>query len=248
MALGEAYTLHRNTGSQVAILDKRGRARSHPLWHGHKWLEAKTGPGIREIVNASGRRPYIAEITADKFVFQAYEPHPAPFRFTRAESDFANIMPAQRYIVIDPHTKPNAPPSKQWAREAWEALAKAAMVEGYKLAQPVWPGVQILPNVLRVPVNSHRETAALISGAAGVICHEGFNHHAAAAFDVPAVTIYGSFVSPRVTGYTTTRPLYMQHGGDFGCGARGVCIGCRKAMDEITPAMVLGTLQRTVST
>ncbi len=247
MALGEAYSLHVETGKRVAITDKAGRPRSHALWRGHKWLSDTLGPDVVAMKNGSGCRPYIESIGKDRYTFRKYMPHTAPLTFTKAESDFSRIMPAVPYVVVDPMTKERAPAGKAWQRDSWVRFALQASAAGFRLVQPVWPGAHPLPRVMRVPVATHRETAAVIKGAAAVVCHEGFNHHAAAAFSVPAVAIYGAFIAPSVTGYASTRPIYRPHTGDYGCGSRGVCLACRKAMDGITPEMVLATLSEALT-
>ena len=64
--------------------------------------------------------------------------------------------------------------------------------------------------------------------------------HAAAALKVPAVVIYGGFISPKVTGYPLHRNLFT---GGTPCGMRTNCKHCRDAMAAILPTTVYDELK-----
>jgi hypothetical protein len=68
-------------------------------------------------------------------------------------------------------------------------------------------------------------------------------HHAAAALGVPAVVIFGGFISPAVTGYAAHANIFT--GDDLGCGNINPCPHCRAAMERISVDQVYGaaTLQ-----
>jgi hypothetical protein len=71
--------------------------------------------------------------------------------------------------------------------------------------------------------------------------HEGGLHHAAAAVRLPAVVIFGGFITPAVTGYAeqvnlTAPGLGVAH--PLGCGRRVDCPHCADAIAQITPELV----------
>jgi len=66
---------------------------------------------------------------------------------------------------------------------------------------------------------------------------EGGLHHAAAALGRPAVVIFGHFIDPEVTGYHGHKNL---RGGAVGmCGSWSSCPECVRAMEAITPEVVV---------
>lgn len=66
-------------------------------------------------------------------------------------------------------------------------------------------------------------------------------HHAAAALGIPAVVIFGGYVSPAQTGYAAQMNLFT---GGQPCGRRTECAHCADAMSDITPAMVADALHQ----
>ena len=62
MASGNAYYLHRESGQRVAILDKNGDRRWHPLWEGNKFLikpKEQVEEDYIEYTHGSSCRPYV---------------------------------------------------------------------------------------------------------------------------------------------------------------------------------------------
>lgn len=68
-----------------------------------------------------------------------------------------------------------------------------------------------------------------------LVTTEGGLHHAAAIFGIPAVVIYGGYISPRQTGYDGQVALF--EGGEP-CGWRKPCPHCAAAMGKIEPERV----------
>jgi ADP-heptose:LPS heptosyltransferase len=62
---------------------------------------------------------------------------------------------------------------------------------------------------------------ATLSRAIGYLGPEGGMHHASAAVGVPAVVIFGGYISPKVTGYEGHINLFT--GTGLGCGNSQPC-------------------------
>ena len=71
-----------------------------------------------------------------------------------------------------------------------------------------------------------------------------FGNHAAAALDVPSVVIFGGYISPKQTGYSTQENIFT---GGEPCGMRIPCDHCATAMKAIDPEMVAEKLVAVVA-
>ena len=78
---------------------------------------------------------------------------------------------------------------------------------------------------------------AILEHAALYIGNEGGLHHAPAALGVPAVVIFGGYITPWNTGYDGHINLYADHPLSP-CGERLPCDHCRVCMASIKPAAV----------
>jgi ADP-heptose:LPS heptosyltransferase len=93
-----------------------------------------------------------------------------------------------------------------------------------------------------------RHAAAIVARARAVVVPEGGLHHTAAVFNVPAVVIYGGFISPAVTGYAGQVSLFANdEKHPLGCGWRTPCDHCAKAMASITPEIVANHLETLIA-
>jgi ADP-heptose:LPS heptosyltransferase len=73
---------------------------------------------------------------------------------------------------------------------------------------------------------------AMVAQAKLVVTTDGMLHHAAAAFGVPAIVLWGGVVSPKILGYPTHINIWN---GAQPCGSYAeVCSHCREAMDSIS--------------
>lgn len=226
MAAGEV----RRSGKRTAILDKRGKHRWHELWEGNPLIAR---PGERyeaTLQNGSGCRPYIASFDDTRWTFCEYEPYPAQIYFTAAERRFGSSHAG--YVVIEPMIKAKASPNKFWSH--WQEVVDAMPY----IAWAQFGGE--LRGARRIPTATFRLACAVLENSLAYVGPEGGLHHAAAAVGIPAVVIFGGFVSPAQTGYTTHRNLFT---GGEPCGMRIPCNHCRDAMDRITPAMVINELE-----
>lgn len=244
MAAGDARRAREAAGRDsppVGIVDRFGRRRSHPLW-AYCPDVAPEHYATRLLVRNGGKcRPYqdFAGSTADRWRWQPYRPHPARILLPadlRARYAFAGGT-----VLIEPNVKPQRHRNKDWGWDRWQELVRLL---------PALPWLQIGPaNARRLAGVRFAETPdfvaalAVMSHARAAALPEGGLHHAAAAFGVPAVVIFGGFVAPENTGYAMHRNLFT---GGTACGSRFDCAHCRQAMDAITPAEVARHLEEIV--
>lgn len=226
---------------RVRILDAYKNGRWHELWTGNPDIVRLGEAGdFLKIMNGPGARPYIAEKRADRWVWKDFRCTPADLYFTRFERDFAARFDPG--VVIEPNIKGKASPNKDWGWERWVRFARMAAREGIKLAQlgPGVGGVKRIPGVQWIQTASFREACAVLARAKAYVGHEGGLHHAAAAVGIPAVVIFGGFISPRQTGYDGHVNLFT---GIEPCGRRTPCSHCAIAMAKIEPDQVLEALK-----
>jgi ADP-heptose:LPS heptosyltransferase len=143
------------------------------------------------------------------------------------------------FIVIEPNVPmhKSVAPNKDWGANRYRAVAAELSSAGYKIIQFWYPHAHVRCEFAeQVNAESFRNALAILSHAALYIGPEGGLHHGAAAVGVPAVVLFGGFIPPQVTGYTTHTNLT---GGAYACGSLQPCIHCRKAMQAIGVSDVL---------
>lgn len=255
MATADARRLQRRDPRPVAVRDKRGGARWHPIWDGNPRLVRPDAVGSRTDIqwleNYPGKRPYLdySRLTQERYAYnRAYRAEPGEIYLTAAER-----APWERLkgcVVVEPNIKPGAPLNKDWGWQHWRQLV--ALLHGLPLVQLGAPGVKRLEydrhrrhlegapfRVTHEVTRSLREAAAALSWARAIVCPEGGMHHAAAALGIPGVVIFGGYISPRTTGYELHTNLAAD--GDP-CGSRTPCSHCRIAMNSIRPETVAKAL------
>ena len=189
---------------------------------------------------------YIVDETKERRTFREYKPHPAPLRLTPAALDMAKR--AKGAVVFNPSIKQRASPNKQWPWESWQRLVEKTS-SSVRWIQMVEPGVRRMRFAEPIETPSFQCAVGLVAGARAAVLHEGALHHAAAALGVPAVVIFGSYISPRVTGYDGQIALFEDSPEwPLGCGARIPCEHCKAAMAAITPERVAEALQGVLAT
>lgn len=242
MAAGQARAIWLQHGSRVEIIDTAGRRRWHPMWEGLPYIvkPADRGTAHKVICNAPGHRPYIAGKTDERWTWKRFTPTPAEIVFTPAERkavEWAATL-EQRYVVIEPNLKPRASPNKDWGFARYQAVVDGG--DAYlPFVQVGAAGARTLRGVKRVQTADFRAACAVLAHARAYIGPEGGLHHAAAALGVPAIVIFGGYISPEQTGYGEHVNLFT---GRRPCGMRIACAHCVKAMAEITPDAVLEAL------
>ncbi len=137
-------------------------------------------------------------------------------------------------LVGIPLPEPRVPPITDEARAKWVAKqrAKAFNNNPWRIPQKR----ENIPDVARqIKTRSFREALAVLSRAALYVGPEGGLHHGAAALNVPAVVIFGGYISPRTTGYDDHVNIFT---GDVACGRMQPCEHCKEAMSRITADQV----------
>ena len=246
MSIGEAKRIHQRTGQPVLITDPRGMPVRSDLFTGVPYLIQKPlrGERYQRHVNSPGHRPYIKLKTAERWFWNKYRPEPADVVLTEAETAFGRVAKSA-IIIIEPNVKNIGHRNKDWGLGLWQNLVYAIRKEGLEvpLMQMTRPGDRGLAYVSQVPVDSFRKALACLKHARLYVGPEGGLHHGAAAMRTPAVVIFGGFVSPETTGYDQHRNLFT---GGEACGMRTDCPHCRKAMNAITPEMVLHEIKESL--
>jgi hypothetical protein len=232
MATGDARRAQAADPRPVVIVDRHGRPRQHPLWHGNTRIVATRGPDTQAIVNGPKCRPYIdyGRSTKARWQWNSYRATPGELFWVQPDNRGAGL------IVIEPNVKDNASPNKLWGR--WQALVDAS---------PQLPWVQLGPSgskwlngVRHIVTNSFEEAVNVMAAARTAVLPEGGLHHAAAAVGLPAVVLFGGYISPATTGYDMHRNIWVDD-----INARGWRVShpaCAAAWHRITVEHVLDTL------
>lgn len=197
-------------------------------------LQWKQGEPLDWITtNYKGRRPYHnhAACTETHWAYSDFRATPGEIFLTPEEQRLADVYRPARLVLIEPNTDANQP-NKQWPKGWYELVAGGLKVEGYTVAQMGPAGTPWIKSALRIETPTFRDACAVMSVARLYIGPEGGLHHAAAAFGVPAVVIFGGFNHPRNTGYDFHRNLFR--GGYRPCGARIPCSHCHDALQAIS--------------
>ncbi len=242
MVTGQARRMQLADPRPVAVRGRNGLARWHPIWEGNPRLVRGGGPYLRGAVqwleNYSGHRPYLDYSrfnNADKrepYVFTDWRVEPGEIYLNAREKTLGRL--AAGMVILEPNLKaPKSTPNKDWSWSRWVALA--AELRGLPLAQIGDASMPRLPGVPFIETASFREACGVLSGAALAILPEGGLHHAAAALGVPAIVIFGGFISPATTGYDMHINLFT---GGEACGMRVACPHCAEAMAKIAPGHV----------
>lgn len=244
MSMGEAKRIHQRMGQPVLITDPRGMPVRSDLFNGVPYLIERPLRGVRyqRHVNSPGHRPYIKLKTTERWYWNKYRPEPADVVLTEAERELAQGI-SRPFIVLEPHIKSIGHRNKDWGWAHWQELATTLRREGHRLIQMVRPGEKVLRHAEGAHVPEFRKALAVLGQAALYVGPEGGLHHGAAAMRTPAVVIFGGFVSPETTGYDHHRNLFT---GGEACGMRTDCPHCRKAMNAITPEMVLHEIKESL--
>lgn len=144
--------------------------------------------------------------------------------------EMSSLQPG--FVVVESSVKHTAS-NKQWPVEHYQQVARALQFAGHHVVQ----FNNGLSNVPIIQTSNFRMAAAVLSRASLFVGPEGGLHHAAAALGVPAVVLFGGFISPEVTGYESHVNLFT--GDDLGCGMLDPCPHCRSAMNKITVDQVV---------
>ena len=228
MACGEAMSQN----GLVAITDVNGIPRTHPAWENNpKIVNSKYNS---KIVNAPGARPYVKTVNSAAWEWKPYKPKPAKFYFTADELAFADSL-GSGFVIVQPQLKAKQESiNRDWG---WENFAKVTTSIKANWVQVSDSKPKLLPNAKWVKTPTPRHMAAALSRAKTFLAPEGGVHHTAAAFNLKGVVLFGGFISPRVTGYTMHKNIFV--GDGLGCGMRLKCQHCADAWAKITPERII---------
>ena len=242
IASGQARLLYEQFGHKVAIHDRFGQQRDHEAWIGNPHIATRADrDGRRTILkNGPGHRPYIAEKHTSHWKWKEWECPVGEIYLRPDEKLFANSLPSG-IIVIEPNMKQKASPNKYWGKQRWEALIDLMIAHGLKPVQLGAVGTQVLRGAELINTPTMRHACAVLARSRAAVLPEGGLHHAAAAFGIKAVVIYGGYISPKQTGYSIHTNLFT---GGTACGRRVDCAHCAAAMAEITPWQVFKELEK----
>jgi hypothetical protein len=234
MAAGRAREARKVNPFPVAVLNRHGKPRWHEAWRASPHIlhptQVEQGP-YQCIIDGPRARPYVDTTDRDRWVFK-------PGKQTRGDlyldAQELAMAPHGSYVVLQPHSKPSVP-GKAWGWARWQALADLLP---WRLVQPGLADWPTLEGAQRVVTSTFRQAAGVIAGARMVITPEGAMHHAAAALGVPAVVLYGGFITSEITGYPEQVAI-VDDGPGTPCGVvRQACPHCVAAWARIYPEQV----------
>lgn len=244
MVTAQARRLQLRDPRRVVVVNRDGSARWHPIWENNPRF-AKRGTYIDDrqiqmLANFPGHRPYLDykefrnRDRTQPYVYTNFRVEPGEIYLSPEELKLGELV--RGAVILEPNVKPAASPNKDWGWERWERLARE--LRGLRLVQLGPVGTRLLRDVEWIQTDDIRQACGVLSGARLLISPEGGLHHAAAAMRVPAVVIFGGFISPATTGYALHTNLYFGE-IDKPCGMRVPCAHCAAAMARITPELVV---------
>lgn len=254
MAAGQAEVLFRADPSRpVAILDKRGHVRWSEMWQGNPAIatpaDVASGREVQRIVNGVGARPYIRyPFTAEKgmrFTDWRARDHVGRLYLTPDELAIGRLIRHEvgPFVLLEPDVKPLSTPNKRWGLSRYAELVAALPEITFVRAH----GDECEPfqGVRNVHTAKFRDACGVLAASDGYVGNEGGFHHAAAALGLPAVVIFGGFISPKTTGYSSHVNL-ADTGPRSPCGRWQPCSHCERAMARISVERVAEAVRQMV--
>jgi hypothetical protein len=241
MAAGHARVVSEETGRRVQILDYYSRPRWHEIWNGLPWIAAPhERRGLMRIQNGPQCRPYVEyPFTIERgqrWTQWRARDHVGAIALTERETVFANRIAAALgpFVVIEPTLLPKSNQNKQWGK--WRDLVEVLTGAGHTVVQMGPNPTATLAGVNHfVKTMTFRAAAAVLSRASAAVLPEGGLHHAAAVLRVPAVVLFGGYISPETTGY----PDHVNLAGDGRpCGRWTPCVHCADIWARMSPDYV----------
>jgi hypothetical protein len=212
------------------------------------WREKRVE--IAWVLNYPGGRPYIdhQRTTRLRWIwnreFRAVRGDFFPTDREVAEAEELLSGVSEPFGVIEPNVKgTTSADNKDWGWTRWIEVIKATH-GWFSLVQLGGKHSKVLPHVRRIETPEFRVAFTILRKAAFFVGTEGGLHHAAAAFNLPAVVIFGGYISPEQTGYAMHENLYYVDHPLSPCGMRRTCAHCRQAMDRIKVGHVVERLER----
>lgn len=200
-------------------------------------------PGVEWIPHYKGNRLYHKPPHLDgRWSFNPnFRPIPGEIFLTQEEIEFGEAC-GEGYVVVEPQVK-NTAPNKKWPYDRWIEVVRQLRATGIDVVQFVYRSGEVVPGARQIVTPTFRSALAAIARSRLLIVPEGGLHHGAAAFNKPAVVIFGGFISPQITGYDFHINLFRSEG--LGCGNyRDPCPHCKAAMESITALEVIDAAKR----
>lgn len=249
VAAGQAQRLYEQMGRPVVIVGVDDKPRWHPLWDGNPVIVrpeayARNPTGVAVLRSGPHCRPYIVyPFTVDSGwtfnrAFRCRD-HVATLSLTEAER--ARGVAARQqygpYVLIEPYTKHE---NFRWPLRRWAALVRAC--KDITFVQHVHADSERVPGAHYEPA-TFREACGLIASASCYVRSESGLCHAAAALQVPQVTLFGGCMDPEVMGFYPGQTVIADTGDGSPCGSWQPCQHCQKAMAGISVDMVADALR-----
>jgi hypothetical protein len=241
MVTAQARRLQERDPRKVAVIGADHRQRWSAIWEGNPRIvrpgELRSLAGVQLLRNGPGARPYLDYARFNNrdrsaaLVFTQFRAEPGEIYLSAAEAELGRQ--ARGAVILEPSIKLGASPNKAWGWARWQRLAE--LLRDLRLVQIGPAGTRSLLGVELIETRDFRQACGVLSGAALLIAPEGGLHHAAAALGIPAVVIFGGFISPATTGYEGHVNLFS---ADQACGMRAPCAHCAEAMGRIVPEEV----------
>jgi len=194
----------------------------------------------RKIIRCQIRpRPYIHSMTSTNFIWKKHKPKPGEIFLTNEEKKFSTekLQYLSDIVYIEPNVKGTVSANnKDWGFKKWQSVVDA--FPNITFVQAGEPTSKILNGVHFFKTPTIREALALLKNAKIFLGSDGALHHASAAFKIPAIVIFGGFVSPQQTGYDIHTNFYIDD-PESPCGSKSSCNHCRRCMEQITVEQVI---------
>lgn len=240
MCTGEAGRVFEESRRRVVIVGADGRTRWNQVFDHNPILSRSLGPEFKALVNGPNARPYIASKTSTKWTWKPYRPIRGVVYLMGLERAEAERFAGR--VIIEPNVKRNGHTNKAWPWARWQAVVDAFPPNTFVQCLPPVP-TKRLERVELAPTRDFRTACAVMEISDGFVGAEGGLHHAAAAFDKPAVVLWSEFIAPEFTGYDDQRNI--RHAGEA-CGSRLPCATCAASMDAISVEEVVANLKEWV--
>lgn len=245
MATGMAREAQKTDRRRVRLMLEKGERWSDAYYNNPRLAQpGEQGDFQTVMARENHLRAYTVSKGGDRWTWRAYTPPVGEIYFSDHEAAFGKQHAGR--VILEPHIKPNASPNKQWGWVNWNKLAWLLRQRGITVTQLGPNNTPVLEGAEFIVTRNIRHAAAVMANARAAVLPEGGLHHTAAVFGIPAVVIYGGYISPAVTGYAGQVSLFADdEAHPLGCGMRVACEHCKAAMAAIKPeavALALGDL------